>query len=78
MSWLGAWALLLGFRDFKTEEDMRMGLPCLRPEEADMLAVFQLWARIASAAEVRVPRMLWAAAEHWCNPKLPRPACHAA
>ena len=53
VSWLGAWALLLGFRDFKTEEHMHSGLPCLRPEEADMLGVVQLWARIVLAAEVR-------------------------
>jgi hypothetical protein len=53
VSWLGAWALLLGFRDYQKEEHRRKWLPCLRPEEADMLAVVQLWARIASAAEVR-------------------------
>ena len=45
--------LLLGFRDFKTKEDMESGLPCLRPEEADMLGVARLWARISAAAEVR-------------------------
>ena len=53
VSWLGAWALLLGFRDFKTVKDMESGLPCLRPEEADMLEVARLWARIAKGAEVR-------------------------
>jgi hypothetical protein len=53
VSWLGAWMLLLGFRDFKTIEDMESGLPCLRPEEADMLGVVRLWARISAAAEVR-------------------------
>ncbi|KAL4430040.1 hypothetical protein ABPG77_004410 [Micractinium sp. CCAP 211/92] len=33
-SWLGAWALLLGFRDYQHEEQMRLGLPCLRPGAA--------------------------------------------
>jgi hypothetical protein len=53
VSWLGAWTLLLGCRDFKTEADMLTGLPCLRPEEEDMLEVARLWARISAAAEVR-------------------------
>jgi hypothetical protein len=53
VSWLGAWTLLLGFRDFKTIDDMESGLPCLRSEEADMLEVARLWARISAAAEVR-------------------------
>ena len=72
MSWLGAWALLLGFRDFKTQKQMDLGLPCLRPEEADMLEVVQLWARIASAAEVR-ERVAWASAclLHACKKGVP-------
>ena len=53
VSWLGAWALLLGCRDHKTEADMASGRPHLRPSEADMLPVFEQWARIAAAAEVR-------------------------
>lgn len=51
VSWLGAWALPLGFRDYKTLKDMHCGLPCLRPKETDMLEVARLWARIAKAAE---------------------------
>lgn len=52
MSWLGAWALLLGFQDLKEPHHVGV-LPCLRPSEEDMLDVFQCWARIAAAAEVR-------------------------
>ncbi len=55
VSWLGAWALLLGFRDYQHEVQIRLGLPCLRPAEEEMLQVAQLWARICAAAEVRVP-----------------------
>ena len=55
VSWLGAWALLLGFLDYHKEEHRRRWLPCLRPEEADMLEVVQLWARIASAAGCAQP-----------------------
>lgn len=53
MSWLGAWLLLLGFRDFACEQHMHRGLPCLRPSEEAMLKAAQLWARIAAVAEVR-------------------------
>lgn len=53
MSWLGAWLLLLGFRDYATWDHMWRGLPCLRPSEEAMLAAAQLWTRIAAAAEVR-------------------------
>ncbi|EFN60138.1 expressed protein [Chlorella variabilis] len=50
VSWLGAWALLLGFQDLKEPHHVGV-LPCLRPSEEDMLDVFQCWARIAAAAE---------------------------
>ena len=54
VSWLGAWALLLGCRDHKTLQNMmHHKLPCLRPSESDMLLVYQKWASIAAAAEVR-------------------------
>lgn len=53
VSWLGAWALLLGCRDHKTEADMWSGRPHLRPSEAEMLGLYQQWARTAAAAEVR-------------------------
>ena len=52
MSWLGAWLLLLGFRDFSCEQHMRQGLPCLRPSEEAMVQAAQVWSRIAAAAEV--------------------------
>ncbi|KAL4444019.1 hypothetical protein ABPG75_011756 [Micractinium tetrahymenae] len=51
VSWLGAWALLLGFRDYQSEEQMSLGLPCLRPSEEEMLEVAQLWVRVCAAAE---------------------------
>ncbi|KAL4444011.1 hypothetical protein ABPG75_011748 [Micractinium tetrahymenae] len=51
VSWLGAWALLLGFRDYQSESQMRLGLPCLRPSEEEMLEVAQLWARVCAVAE---------------------------
>ena len=56
VSWLGAWALLMGFRDHQNEEQMRLGLPCLRPGEEEMLEVAQLWARVCGAAEVNGPQ----------------------
>ena len=34
---MGAWLLLLGFRDYATWENMLRGLPCLRPSEDAML-----------------------------------------
>lgn len=52
--WLGAWLLLLGFRDYACEQHMRQGLPCLRPSEEAMVQAAQLWARLAAAAEVNV------------------------
>jgi len=53
VSWLGAWLLLLGFRDYSCKQHMAEGLPCLRPSEEDMLEAARLWARIAAAAEAR-------------------------
>ena len=52
VSWLGAWLLLLGFRDYQHEDQLWLGFKCLRPEESQMLELTQLWARIAAAAEV--------------------------
>jgi len=52
VAWLGCWALLLGFRDYQIREQLLAGLPCLRPSEEEMLGLFELWARIAAAAEV--------------------------
>lgn len=52
VSWLGAWTLLLGFRDYEDEQQMHQGMPCLRPGEEEMLELAALWARIAAAAEV--------------------------
>jgi hypothetical protein len=45
--------MLLGFRDFQGEKHLRLGMRCLRPEEAEMMEVAALWARVAAAAEVR-------------------------
>ena len=59
VSWLGAWALLLGCRDHKTLQGMvHCKLPCLRPSEEDMLCVYREWARIAPAAEVSLVRFV--------------------
>ncbi|PRW56479.1 putative serine threonine- kinase GCN2 isoform X1 [Chlorella sorokiniana] len=55
VSWLGAWALLLGCRDHKTEADMASRRPHLRPSEAEMLPVYQQWARVAAAAAALPP-----------------------
>jgi hypothetical protein len=57
--WLGAWTILLGFRDYASVSKMERELPCLRPEEADMLELTQQWARIAAAVKVRH-------ASSWC------------
>ncbi|PRW58723.1 hypothetical protein C2E21_3267 [Chlorella sorokiniana] len=57
VSWLGAWLLLLGFRDYACEQHMRQGLPCLRPSEEAVLEAAQLWARIAAAAEELPPSL---------------------
>lgn len=51
VSWLGAWLMLLGFRDYREQEHLTQGLPCLRPGEELMLELAQLWARVAAAAE---------------------------
>lgn len=56
VSWLGAWAILLGCRDYSCREHLLQDLPCLRPSEDQMLKVAALWAKVAAAAEVRAWR----------------------
>ncbi|PRW56812.1 hypothetical protein C2E21_4601 [Chlorella sorokiniana] len=52
VAWLGAWTILLGFRDYKDIKHWRdQGLPCLRPTEEQMLLVFESWARVVELAE---------------------------
>ncbi|PRW56665.1 Serine threonine kinase regulator of stationary phase [Chlorella sorokiniana] len=52
VAWLGAWTILLGFRDYKDIKHWREeGLPCLRPTEEQMLLVFESWARVVELAE---------------------------
>ncbi|KAI7838427.1 hypothetical protein COHA_007799 [Chlorella ohadii] len=52
VAWLGSWAILLGFRDYKHSKHWKEdGLPCLRPAEEQMLPVFEGWARVVELAE---------------------------
>ena len=83
VSWLGAWVMLLGFRDYQSEKHLLLGLQCLRPEEREMMEVAALWARVAAAAEVR-PVLCTAGSQRWgcwhwhagcCLPSTPVQAC---
>ncbi|KAI7845248.1 hypothetical protein COHA_001290 [Chlorella ohadii] len=66
VAWLGAWAILLGFRDYKELKHWKEdGLPCLRPSEEQMLPAFELWAHVVALA-AEVPAEL--TAEQACSP----------